>query len=716
VNQKFTIFLVIDIKKIVFLVAVSLSLFTNAQVDEKIYNSKAKVVRKAGDKAFNNGDFFGATAYYQKFLIENDTLIQKHGIFVGRFQSLHVKYQYRLAESYRLSRDYMKSEKFYMLVFQAKPNKYPKSQFYLAQMQMMNGKYEKAKENFLQFKKAYKDASDSSYFRKMVKLYIASCEAAPTILKDTLDIRIHHPDTSVNKSHVEMSPIPLSDSTLLYASLRSDTVVYINKDDSLSTVPHRKFYIAKKENDSTWVMQDEYAEGWFNAEGTENGNGCFNQDSSIFYFSRGIRNARGQLIFHLYYANREDGETWSEPIKMNDEINVKNFHSTQPSMGYHFKKQVPLLYFVSNRVQGSRGGWDIWFSEFDAKKNQWKSPKNGGSKINTTLNEMSPRYNIDNKTMYFSSEGWPGLGGFDIFKTIGELKDWSQPKNIGYPINTGVDELYFSKEKEGDAGYFVSNRKGSVSLKNPTCCDDIYYYKENDFIHLGVKGKTYEVQELKKVEDTLITSSITLSLVLLYDSLEGEEIVIKTILPEANGDYFFDLEKGKEYTLKANAENFFMQTFDISTKNAAESDTIEKDFFMKRFSIKPIVVKNIYYQYDKFTLLDSSKSVIDTTMYKILIENPDIKIEIGSHTDSRGSDAYNQRLSQQRAQSVVDYLVKKGIPRKRLVARGYGESKPIAPNDNKDGSDNPEGRQMNRRTEFRIVGKIEGVSEIIYTE
>ncbi len=706
----------IDIKKIVFLVAVSLSLFTNAQVDEKIYNSKAKVVRKAGDKAFNNGDFFGATAYYQKFLIENDTLIQKHGIFVGRFQSLHVKYQYRLAESYRLSRDYMKSEKFYMLVFQAKPNKYPKSQFYLAQMQMMNGKYEKAKENFLQFKKAYKDASDSSYFRKMVKLYIASCEAAPTILKDTLDIRIHHPDTSVNKSHVEMSPIPLNDSTLLYASLRSDTVVYINKDDSLSTVPHRKFYIAKKENDSTWVMQDEYAEGWFNAKGTENGNGCFNQDSSIFYFSRGIRNARGQLIFHLYYANREDGETWSEPIKMNDEINVKNFHSTQPSMGYHFKKQVPLLYFVSNRVQGSRGGWDIWFSEFDAKKNQWKSPKNGGSKINTTLNEMSPRYNIDNKTMYFSSEGWPGLGGFDIFKTIGELKDWSQPKNIGYPINTGVDELYFSKEKEGDAGYFVSNRKGSVSLKNPTCCDDIYYYKENDFIHLGVKGKTYEVQELKKVEDTLITSSITLSLVLLYDSLEGEEIVIKTILPEANGDYFFDLEKGKEYTLKANAENFFMQTFDISTKNAAESDTIEKDFFMKRFSIKPIVVKNIYYQYDKFTLLDSSKSVIDTTMYKILIENPDIKIEIGSHTDSRGSDAYNQRLSQQRAQSVVDYLVKKGIPRKRLVARGYGESKPIAPNDNKDGSDNPEGRQMNRRTEFRIVGKIEGVSEIIYTE
>ena len=154
-NQRYTMFLVTDIKRFVFFVAISFSLFTSAQVDEKIYNSKTKVVRKAGDKAFKKGDFFGATAYYHKFLLENDTLVQKNGLFVGRHQNIHVKYQYKLAEAYRLSRDYMKSEKLYMLVFQAKPKKYPKSQFYLAQMQMMNGKYEKAKENFIQFKKVY---------------------------------------------------------------------------------------------------------------------------------------------------------------------------------------------------------------------------------------------------------------------------------------------------------------------------------------------------------------------------------------------------------------------------------------------------------------------------------------------------------------------------------------------------------------------------------
>ena len=707
-------FLVIDIKKVIFFLAISISLFTNAQIDEKIYNSKPKVIRKAGDKAYKNNDFFGATAYYYKFLIEKDTIIKRDGIFVWWHKNIQVRYQYRLAEAYRLSRNYLKSEQMYLIVFQTKPKKYLKSQFYLAQMQMMNGKYQKARDNFIQFKNEYKVPSDSSNFRKISQIYVSSCDIAPGIMQDTLDINVYHPDTNINKSHVELSPLPLNDSILLYSSLKSDTIVYVNVEDSAFNVPSRKFYLAKKENDSTWVHVDEYAEGWFNIEGTENGNGCFNSDSSRFYFSRGTRNVRGDLTFHLYYSDREDESNWGKPVKMNDKINSKNFHSTQPTAGWDSLKQVPLLYFVSNRVKGAIGGWDIWFTEFDSNKNEWKTPKNLGNKINTVLDEMSPRYDVENKTMFFSSQGWPGLGGFDIFKTKGAMNDWSVPQNVGYPINTKVDELYYSKDISGDAGYFVSNRKGSVSIKNPTCCDDIYYFKVNERVNLGVKGKTFELTESKKAIDTLITSSITLSLVLLYDSAESGEVVIKSILPEKNGDYFFDLEKGKEYTLKANSKEFYAQTYEISTKNIEMSDTLEKDFFMQKISIKPIVIKNIYYEFDKFVLLDSSKTVIDTTMLKILKENSDIKVEIGSHTDSRGDDLYNQRLSQQRAQSVVYYLINNGVERERLVAKGYGETKPIAPNKNKNGSDDPEGRQMNRRTEFKIIGKVEGVSETIY--
>ena len=296
------------------------------------------------------------------------------------------------------------------------------------------------------------------------------------------------------------------------------------------------------------------------------------------------------------------------------------------------------------------------------------------------------------------------------------LKNWTVPKNIGYPINTSVDELYYSLTKNGDEGYFVSNRIGSVSLKNPTCCDDIYNFKELHYIYIGLKGKIFEIVENKALIDTVPSKFVSLSLVLMDDSIEGGEMVIKSALPEDSGEYFFKLEKGKEYNLQANGENYFNQSFKISTEGIVESDTIIKNFYMKKFSVQPIVVKNIYYEYDKFALLDSSKTVIDTTMFKILTDNPDIIIEIGSHTDAIGSDAYNQKLSQKRAQSVVNYLIGKGIARKRLQAKGYGEKEPIAANKNADGSDNPEGRQMNRRTEFRVIGKIKGVSEIIYTK
>ena len=712
-------FLVTDIKKILFVLAFAIGLFSNAQVDSTKYNSqKHRTVRKSGDNCFKKGDYFGATSYYKKFLSNSDSLYSGDNVGMPlRRAFLYVKYEYKLAQAYRLSRDYYNAEKLYSKVFEAKPKKYPKSQFHLAQMQLMNGKYNKAKENFLQFKKSFKEDSNvAKMIKKHIKLYLATCEAAPNILKDTLNIKVHHPDTSINKAHVELSPVPLNDSILLYSSLRSDTIVYVNEEDTLAKVPNRKFYTAIKKNDSTWVMQGEYADGWFNLKDSENGNGCYNSDSSQFYFSRGVRNLKGQLVFHLYYSNREDGGSWSEPVKMNKEINLKGFHSTHPAMGKVIKNDtdVPVLYFVSNRVEKARGGWDIWYTQYNPKKEVWKTPKNAGAKINTALDEMSPSYNPNTKTMHFSSQGWPGIGGFDVFKTTGELREWSNPENVGYPINTSVDELYFVKEKGGDAGYFVSNRVGSVSLKNPTCCDDIFYYKENDFLFIAIKGRMFEISESKKDLDTVPTSQFALTLFLIDDSLAGGEMMINSLFPEDDGSYFIPLEKGKDYSLRSNSENYFSIKHDFSTKGITESDTIVKNLYMKRFSERPIIVKDIYYEFDKYNLLDSSKTVIDTTVYKILTDNESIIIEIGSHTDSRGTDLYNETLSQNRAQSVVDYLVSKGIDKKRIKAKGYGEREPIAPNQNPDGTDNPEGRQMNRRTEFRVVGKIEGVSKIIY--
>jgi len=708
------------LKKIIFLISfIACTFQSNGQADEKLLDSKALTVYKAGNKSLKKGDHFGAIIYFKKFLNINGAKIESGGLFNFNRKRLQRKTYYELGECYRLSHYYEMAEKTYAKVYEEYPNKHPEAQFYLAHMQMMNGKYAEAKKNFTSFKKSYKE-SDSKFYKVQMKYYIVGCDSAMIFIQDTLDIKVSHLDTSINKAHVDFGAIPLNDSLLLYGSLRSDSIVYVDENDSNAVEPLKKFYLAKRTSDSTWTFIEEYENGFFNKPETHNGYGTFSLDSQRFYFARGERDWKNILTWHIYESKREDG-AWTTPIEMPELINVaksgsgraNNYH---PAIGWNSKKEQEVLYFISDRV-GGKGGLDIWYSEWVVKKKEWKKPKNAGSKINTKLNEMSPYYNFDQKTMYFSSEGWPGLGGYDIFSTLGELKTWTLPKNVGYPINSNVNEQFFVLTPNKEEGYFVSNRIGSIALKNPTCCPDIYHYRQNHYIRLAVLGNVYDLVENEDKIDTLPSRSITLSLVLLDDSLEGGEMVIKSILPKENGYYFFTLEQGKEYNLKARGDNYFNKDFPIDTRPLIESDTLKKDFYMSKFSLKPIVVQNIYYEYDKFALLDSSMMVIDTTIYEILKTNPQIIAEIGSHTDAHGSDQYNQKLSQKRAQSVVDYLVnKKGIERSRLKARGYGEKQPIAPNDNEDGTDNPEGRQMNRRTEFRVIGKIEGISEIIYKQ
>lgn len=706
-------------KNILLLFFVVFGFYSKGQVDLEVLSSKNRTVYKAGNKSLERGDYFGAIIYYKKFLIENELSIEKGGLFNFNRKRLQRKSYYNLAECYRLSHYYEMAEKTYARVFEDYPEKIPESQFYLAHMQMMNGNYSEAKLNFVNFKKSYNEA-DSSIYKIQTKYYIVGCDSAMRFVLDPLDIKVSHLDTSINKAHVDFAPIPLNDSILLYGSLRSDSIVYVDKNDSNAVEPLKKMYLAKRTSDSTWTFIEEYQKGFFNKPKSHNGYGTFSLDSQRFYFARGIRDWKNILTWNLYESKFIDGD-WTEPVEMAEIINnskgplgkANNYH---PAIGWDSIMKQEVLYFISDR-NGGKGGLDIWYSEWVEESSSWKKPMNAGAGINTKLNEMSPYYNFEQNTMYFSSQGWPGLGGFDIFSTTGELNSWTEPKNLGYPINTSVNEQFFVLTPDNKEGYFVSNRIGSVALKNPTCCPDIYHYRHNERINLAIKGTVYDLVESDDKIDTIPLRSIKLSLVLLDDSIETKETETKSMLTKKDGNYFFKLEEGKEYNLKSISNNNLSKEYPFDTRESTESDTIIKDFYMTSFSDKPIIVKNIYYEYDKSVLLDSSKVVIDTTIFEILKNNPSIIAEIGSHTDAHASDQYNIKLSQRRAQSVIDYLVnKKGIERERLRAKGYGEKQPIAPNKNENGTDNPVGRQLNRRTEFRVIGKIDGVSEIIYKQ
>jgi outer membrane protein OmpA-like peptidoglycan-associated protein len=364
------------------------------------------------------------------------------------------------------------------------------------------------------------------------------------------------------------------------------------------------------------------------------------------------------------------------------------------------KKGNDIIYFVSNNKEG-KGGMDIWYTVYDKKTKTYKEPKNLGNKVNTSQDEISPFFDNDTRSLYFSSDGWGGLGGFDVYKATGDGKKWLSNENIGQPVNSGADEIYYTISPNREEGFFISNRKGGNALKNRACCDDIYSYKHSQYIKISLDGYVYE-----KARPEIPIEEAAVELYIL-DKKTKEKALIKTMYTDRSGNYKTPLEAGQEYFIIIKKKDWLGTSTDVSTMGITTSQVIKRVSYLDKEPKEPIHIPNIQYEFDKAVILEQSKVAIDTTVLALMIANPELIVEIQSHTDSKGGDVYNMKLSQKRAESVVNYLTSKGISPKRLVAKGYGESKPVAPNENPDGSDNPEGRAKNRRTDFKIIGKLD---------
>jgi len=652
---------------------------------------KPNQLKTYGVNALKAGDYYTAVDFLEQFM---------------RHQPENFKIALKLADAYRLSRDYPNAELWYTKVYESDPEGYVNVLFYLGQMQKCQAKYDEASTNFVKFYKAVKgqDDDESKDFRILVSNEIKGCELAKVLMDSMpLNVNIAHLDTTINRPYVEMSPLPIGDSTLMYASLRADKSVYYSTDDDTVKRPVRKFYYAGKEG-AKWAFEGEMP-GPFNLDEVNTANGAYSPDKKRFYFTRCEKNGKGKMICAIYVSSFSEGK-WQEPVKLDESINLKDYTSTQPAVGTDSKKGKDVLYFVSDREDKSRGGLDIWCSVFDSSRNAYSPPRNLGPKINSVGDEMTPFYDNKTRTLYYSSNGFPGMGAMDIFKSTGELSTWVPNENIGYPINSSADDIYYVLGDKKEEGFFVSNRKGTIALRHPTCCDDIFSFKYLDFINIAIRGEVFESSD-----DSLAgqkVSDVVLSLYLV-DSETKQQIFAASDTTGGAGDYLVQLNAGKEYKLVASKEGYLSTPYSFSTRKIHVSDTLIKDFTIPKIpdEKKPFRLENIYYDFNSAELTPAARASIDTTLFVVMVENPELVIELSSHTDSCGSDSYNITLSQKRAESVVRYLIAKQIPKERLVAKGYGETRFIAPNSHPDGSDNPEGRQLNRRTEFAVIGKIQ---------
>ncbi len=600
-----------------------------------------------------------------------------------------------LAKLYLSARDGAKALEWFEHLKTEHPNN-PEVYFYYGESLRANGLPSTAKEYFERFYRVF-DKNSSAYkdYNDKIRAAINSCDLALKIQNNS-SIEIYRQPEDINFPHNETAPFYISDDSLIYASTKTKEYRFEDEDD----VPRKELFLASKNSDTTFSFTA-YLDK-FQEDGIDFDNPHFVASQNKLYFNKckfiGTKN-----VCRLYYTDLSNTDTTVfYPSEL--EISVNAMYSIKQVSVFERNGHVCLIF--ASDMPGGRGGIDLWYT---SSKRPGKLI-NLGKKINTAGDEETPYFDTTRSRLYFSSNGHTGIGGMDIFSSDGFGKKWLTPENIGKPFNSSFDDTYYSHHYEDDSlsfGFLTSNRPGGNSLKSETCCDDIFYFR--------IKGITEAVLEGQVDFENLSIGKFGggPAKVQLFRMNDGEEVLIKETQTDEEGKYAFSVEIGKQYAVAASREGYLSKRI---TDVIKDPNTVVKNFTLLELSREPIVVKNIYYPFDQSYLTEQSKTVIDTTILPILLNNPAIIIELSSHTDWLGSDKYNKRLSQSRAESVVSYLIGKGIDSERLVAKGYGEDVPLVPNALPDGRDNPDGRAKNRRTEFKIIGILPQYEDIIYEE
>jgi outer membrane protein OmpA-like peptidoglycan-associated protein/tetratricopeptide (TPR) repeat protein len=405
------------------------------------------------------------------------------------------------------------------------------------------------------------------------------------------------------------------------------------------------------------------------------GTSTFSPDGQIMiYVKCGGEESIGSC--DLYLCELE-GNTWSNPINIGNVINDEEWDS-QPSLSADGQ----TLAFVSTRGGSYDEGMDIYIS----KKNrfgQWGVPQNAGSVINTPFGEKSPYLAPDGKTMYFSSEGHPGFGGFDLFVSVYENGKWSQPKNLGAPLNASGEDTYFTISASGEEAYFASDRGGEGKL-------DLYSIDLPD--ELKPKPSVIVSGTVKNAKDNNLIGAWV-----LVEDLQTGDLIATAKSNSETGEYLVVLPSGKNYSVSANKEGFFFYSNKFEVSESAKYEEIKRDIKLEPIEKGArVVLNNIFFETGSAILTQESYIELGKAV-DLLESNKKIVIEVGGHTDNVGSDDTNLKLSHDRAKSVRDYLAKAGISFERMQAKGYGETQPVAENETEDG------RKANRRTEFVIL-------------
>ena len=381
------------------------------------------------------------------------------------------------------------------------------------------------------------------------------------------------------------------------------------------------------------------------------------------------------------YESVRTGDEWSKPRNLGPNVNSAEWES-QPSLSADGR----TLYFISDR-RGGVGRRDIWVSLLN-ENGDWTRARNVGKPINTIYDEISPFIHVNNRVLYFASNGLVGFGGYDLFFSEKDSASrWTDPKNIGSPINNHEDQFSLFITADGKRGYY-SHEQMKEEGQTVSQIYEIDIPEENQ-----IRYKSNYVKGIVRDKETREPLAASIELINLQTN-ETESLVSSD---SVSGNYLIVLTQGSEYALYVNKKGYLFRSLNFNYSDRKDYEPIVLDIDLEKASEgTTAILANIFFDLDKYELKEKSVTELGKIL-RFLKENPRLRVEIGGHTDNSGSEAYNLQLSQRRAQAVYNYLVSKGIAPDRLHPKGYGAAKPIATNDTE------EGRQKNRRIEFKIV-------------
>lgn len=657
--------------------------------DNKDGLKEAKRSIQEGDAYYNNGP----TMYKQAL---------EPYLKANKFNPNNAMLNFKIGKCYTKSPYKYKSLFHLQKALELNPNIDPEIHLYLGIGYHLNMKWEDA---ITEFKK-YQATLDMTKKENKPKIadvtkYIQECLNGIELVKKPVRVFIDNVGGDVNSSFSDYGPVISADeSVMMFTSRRSSTTG--GGIDENENEFYEDIFVSYRK-DGKWTPAQNMGKP-INTEGHDATVALSPDAQKLLVYLDDGKHGLGNI-----YECDLKGEAWTKPDKMTKNINT-DYHESSATIS----SDLNTIYFVSEKPEGM-GSRDIYVAQKN-KKGEWGPSVNIGPTLNTQYGEEGVFIHPDGKTMYFSSQGHKTMGGYDIFKSIYENGVWSEPENLGYPINTPDDDVFFVISASGKHGYYASFKTDGYGEK------DIYMvtflgpekpmpHDNEDNLLASATVPVKEVVAAAPVE--IVSAAITILKGTITDALTQKvleaqidiidnmknEVIASFTSNSTTGRYLVSLPAGRNYGIAVKKDGYLFHSENFDIPKSASYQEVVKDVALKNVAVgTKIILRNIFFDFDKATLRPESTNELER-LTKLLNDVPSMKIEISGHTDSKGADEYNKKLSNSRAKSVVDYLVSKGISAGRLTFVGYGEEQPIATNDT------DEGRQMNRRTEFKITGK-----------